>query len=66
MITTITVLKIQEKNYLTEFIPQYIKVLLNPKNKEYISEIIIEGHTDDQGGSYMYNLELSKEGPLRW
>lgn len=47
------------KNYLTEFIPQYIKVLLNPKNKEYISEIIIEGHTDDQG-SYMYNLELSQ------
>ncbi|MCF6463992.1 OmpA family protein [Clostridium sp. Cult1] len=54
------IIKDTGKDYLMEFIPQYIKVLLNPKNKEYISEIIIEGHTDDQG-SYMYNLELSQK-----
>ncbi len=53
-------LKPSGKSYLTEFIPQYIKVLLNPKNKDYISEIIIEGHTDNHG-SYMYNLELSQK-----
>jgi len=48
------------KDYLKAFIPKYIEVLLNDKNREYISEIIIEGHTDNNG-SYMYNLELSQK-----
>lgn len=48
------------KDYLIDFIPQYIGVILNDRNKDYISEIIIEGHTDDQG-TYMYNLELSQK-----
>ena len=48
------------RDYLKSFIPKYIKVLLSDKNKNYISEIIIEGHTDTQG-SYMYNLELSQK-----
>lgn len=48
------------KNYLKSFIPKYIEVLLNENNRQYISEIIIEGHTDNQG-SYMYNLELSQK-----
>ena len=42
-------LKDTGKKYLKQFIPQYIKVLLNNKNKQYISEIIIEGHTDKTG-----------------
>lgn len=48
------------KEYLNKFIPQYISVLLNSNNKKYISQIIIEGHTDPVG-SYMYNLELSQK-----
>ncbi len=48
------------KEYLKSFIPKYIEVLLNDNNREYISEIIIEGHTDNNG-SYMYNLELSQK-----
>lgn len=48
------------RDYLKSFIPKYIKVLLSDKNRDYISEIIIEGHTDTQG-FYMYNLELSQK-----
>lgn len=46
--------------FLSKFIPKYISVLLNDQFKEYISEIIIEGHTDTNG-SYMYNLNLSQQ-----
>lgn len=54
------IIKDTGRDYLRKFIPQYIKVLLNDKNKNYISEIIIEGHTDTIG-SYMYNLDLSQK-----
>ncbi|WP_352419013.1 OmpA family protein [Proteiniborus sp.] len=53
-------LKESGKKYLNEFIPLYFGVLLNEKNRDYISEIIIEGHTDTNG-TYMYNLSLSQE-----
>jgi outer membrane protein OmpA-like peptidoglycan-associated protein len=52
-------IKLSGKEYLKKFIPQYISVLLSEKNKECISQIIIEGHTDPSG-SYMHNLELSQ------
>lgn len=42
------------------FVPQYIKILLSEDFKEHIAQIIIEGHTD-QEGSYLYNLELSQD-----
>ncbi|SDC85332.1 MULTISPECIES: OmpA family protein [unclassified Candidatus Frackibacter] len=44
---------------LAKFVPSYIEVLLNDNFRKYLSQIIVEGHTDDQG-SYMYNLELSQ------
>ena len=54
--------KITDKGieFLEEFIPQYVNILLGPEFREYVAQIIIEGHTDDIG-SYMYNLELSQD-----
>ncbi len=48
------------KDFLAEFLPRYVRILLGPKYREYVSEIIIEGHTDTSG-SYIFNLELSQK-----
>ncbi len=48
------------KQFLQVFIPKYISVLLQKTYKDYISEIIIEGHTDTKG-QYIYNLDLSQK-----
>ncbi len=48
------------KEFLDKFFPRYIKILLSPQYREYISEIVIEGHTDTSGG-YLYNLDLSQK-----
>jgi len=49
------------KKYLNEFVPIYINLLLNDEQvKKELSQIIIEGHTDDVG-SYIYNMELSQK-----
>ncbi|MGP4106747.1 OmpA family protein [Virgibacillus sp. L01] len=46
--------------FLDEFVPKYLDILLQNGYEEYIAEIIIEGHTD-RDGSYLYNLELAQE-----
>lgn len=46
--------------FLKDFLPRYISVLLGDEFRPYISEIIIEGHTDTDG-KYMYNLNLSQK-----
>lgn len=43
---------------LREIIPMYLDVLMQDRFREYIAEIIIEGHTDTDGG-YDMNMELS-------
>jgi len=48
----------ESKQTLQEIIPMYLKVLLQDEYREYIAEIIVEGHTDTDGG-YMGNMELS-------
>lgn len=53
-------LKDEGKEFLKSFIPRYCSVLLQTEYKDYISEIIIEGHTDTNG-TYLYNLELSQQ-----
>lgn len=52
-------LKSEAKDMLKIFIPKYIDAIYKDYS-EYISKIVIEGHTDDVG-SYMYNLELSQK-----
>lgn len=43
---------------LQDIIPKYLEVLLQDQFRNYIAEIIVEGHTDTDGG-YMGNMELS-------
>lgn len=45
---------------LKNIIPTYLDVLLQDQFRDYIAEIIIEGHTDTDGG-YQSNMELSYE-----
>ncbi len=48
----------ESKESLKNIIPMYLDVLLQDQFREYIAEIIIEGHTDTDG-SYQSNMELS-------
>lgn len=48
------------RDALGEFLPMYFSVVLSEEYLPYISEIIIEGHTDTMG-SYMFNLGLSQD-----
>lgn len=52
-------LKEDGKKFLRQFIPKYVAVLLSePDVSEHIAQVIIEGHTDNDG-SWEYNLGLS-------
>lgn len=48
------------KDFLGAFMPRYTKILLSPEYSPYVSEIIIEGHTDTSG-TYLFNLDLSQK-----
>lgn len=48
------------KEFLDEFLPKYCRILLSSRYRDYVSEILIEGHTDSSGG-YLYNLKLSQD-----
>jgi outer membrane protein OmpA-like peptidoglycan-associated protein len=47
------------KAYIDKFLPAYLSVILASDNAEFVSEIIIEGHTDTTD-TYMKNLKLSQ------
>ena len=53
-----TSLNSASRETLQEVIPMYLGVLLQDNYMEYIAEIIIEGHTDTNGG-YQHNMQLS-------
>jgi chemotaxis protein MotB len=56
-------IKTTGEEFLSEFLPRYVDVLLSPKYRDNISEIIIEGHTDTEG-TYIFNLQLSQKRAL--
>ena len=51
-------LSADSRSTLKEIIPMYLDVLMQDRFREYVAEIIIEGHTDTDG-TYESNMELS-------
>ena len=49
--------------FIDRFLPVYLQVLFSEEYRPYISEIIIEGHTDSDG-EYLSNLALSQQRAL--
>lgn len=47
------------KQFLDQFMPKYLGILLQERFRGEISSVIIEGHTDKKG-TYIYNMSLSQ------
>lgn len=47
------------KTILDDFFPRFLKIVSDPRFRDSIEEIRIEGHTDSDGG-YMLNVDLSQ------
>lgn len=57
--TAMSRIKTEGQQVLSQLLPIYFRTLMQEGNIEYVSEIIIEGHTDSDG-TYERNLELSQ------
>ena len=53
----------QGKSFIDRFLPVYLDVLLSEDYRQYVTEVIIEGHTDSDG-DYITNLKLSQQRAL--
>ena len=51
------------EGFIDQFLPVYLDVLFSEEYKPYVAEVIIEGHTDSDGG-YIENLKLSQQRAL--
>ncbi len=51
------------KEFLNSFLPNYLRVLMSDDYSKYVSQIIIEGHTDTSG-SFITNAQLSQDRAL--
>ena len=51
------------KSRIDDFLPVYLDVLFSDQYRDYVAEVIIEGHTDSVGG-YIMNLDLSQQRAL--
>ena len=48
------------KDFLQKFLAVYTTVVFNPKYEGFVSDVLVEGHTDSSG-NYNYNLTLSQD-----